>query len=49
MRLLHRLFARNDRLKRWKAVKHLDANAAQRRAVVARNKADVARILGAGK
>ena len=27
----------------------LDANAAQRLAVIARNKADVARILGAGK
>ena len=39
-------FPDTERGKRWAAVKHLDANNATRRAVIAENKASVAAALG---
>lgn len=39
-------FPDTERSRRWAAVKHLDANNATRRAVIAENKASVSAALG---
>lgn len=41
IRLLRRLFRRNVRRERWESVRHLDANCAARRAVIAQNRREV--------
>lgn len=42
-------FPDTERARRWASVKHLDANNATRRAVIAENKASVSAALGRGK